>query len=143
MLKFGLGTKVPKLFVNSSLFCTFQSQLKRWFYSRCQMHVFLQFSQKTLVCISRVFETKYQPLSGPCSHRTPCQVLIFSSYPHYFLLVFWELMLGYVTFLCWYPNFCISLPISACRRVNEIRDICSMRKFIIEFNMRITHAVYV
>ncbi len=105
MLKFGLGTKVPKLFVNSSLFCTFQSQLKRWFYSRCQMHVFLQFSQKTLVCISRVFETKYQPLSGPCSHRTPCQVLIFSSYPDYFLLVFWELMLGYVTFLCWYPNF--------------------------------------
>ncbi len=37
MLKFGLRTKVPKLFANSSLFCVVQSQSKRLHYSRCQM----------------------------------------------------------------------------------------------------------
>ncbi len=67
--------------------------------------VFLQFSQKTLVFISRVLETQYQPFTRLPFRRAPCQALIFSSYFHYFLLVFWELMLGYVTFLDWYPNF--------------------------------------
>ncbi len=46
--------------------------------------VFLQISQETPVCISRVLETQYQPFTGPCSRRAFCQVLISSSYPHYF-----------------------------------------------------------
>jgi len=64
--------------------------------------VFLQFSQQTLVFVSKVPKTLYQPLAMPHSRRGPYQALIFSSCPHHLLLVFWELILGYVTPLDWY-----------------------------------------
>jgi hypothetical protein len=59
--------------------------------------VFLWFSQWTLVSVSRVFKTQYQPFTKLCSYRTPCQTLIYSSFPHHLPLGFRELMLGYVT----------------------------------------------
>ncbi len=67
--------------------------------------VFLWFSQEALVSTSRVLETQYHFFAKPRSHKTPCQALISFSCPHHLLLVFWELMLGYVTLLDWYPNF--------------------------------------
>jgi hypothetical protein len=67
--------------------------------------VFLRFSQWTLISISRVLKTQYKPFTKPCSCKAPCQTLISSSCPHCLLLGFWELMLGYVTPLDWYPNF--------------------------------------
>ncbi len=105
MLKFGSQTKVPKLFANSFLFCAFQSQSKNYIIVDANCPMFLQFSQQTLVSISKIFETLYQPLTKPCSHKAPCQALISSSCPHHLLLVFWELILGYVTPSDWYPNF--------------------------------------
>ncbi len=67
--------------------------------------VILQFSQQTLVSITRIPRTLYQPLIRPHSCKAPYQTLISSSCPHRLLLVFWELILGYVTPLDWYPYF--------------------------------------
>jgi hypothetical protein len=49
-------------------------------------------------------KTLYQPFAKPRFHITPYQVLI-SSYCSHHPFVFWELILGYVTFLNWYPYF--------------------------------------
>jgi len=94
-----------KISTNSSLFCNFQSQSKRLHYNNAKCLVFLRFSQQTLVFVSKVPKTLYQPLVRPHFHKTPCQVLISSFYPHHTLLVFWELILGYVIPLDWYPYF--------------------------------------
>jgi len=67
--------------------------------------VFQRFSQETLVFVSKVPKTQYQFLARPHSHKTPYQTLIFSCCPHRLLLVFWELMFGYVTHLYRYSNF--------------------------------------
>ncbi len=67
--------------------------------------VFLQFSQQTLVFVSKVSKTLYQSFTMPHYCRGPYQALIFSSCPHHLLLVFWELILGYVTPLDWYVDF--------------------------------------
>jgi hypothetical protein len=67
--------------------------------------VFLRFSQQTLISVLRVPKTLYQPLARRHFHRTPYQVLISSFYSHRFLLVFWELILRYVTPLDWYSYF--------------------------------------
>jgi hypothetical protein len=69
--------------------------------------VFLQLSQETLAFVLKVPKTQYQPLAKPCFHITSCQALIFSSCPHHLFLVFWELMLGYVTPMYWYLIFLI------------------------------------
>jgi hypothetical protein len=63
--------------------------------AKCPM--FLQFSQQTLVFVLKVPETLYQPFAKLHSHIAPYQVLIFSFFPDHLLLVFWELILGYVT----------------------------------------------
>jgi hypothetical protein len=84
--------------------------------------VFLWFSQETLVFISKVPETQYQPVARPCSCKTPCQPLICFSCPHRLLLVFGELMLGYVTPMDWYVEDGCMGPKRSSRNITWLKN---------------------